>query len=154
MPFFHMRDDFAFFRRFTPHIKGAIARKMKMKSLAKRYEFTQLRDRGRKQVTPFFILQAFDHQDERPARYGLTASKKIGNAVRRNKARRRLRALVHGQLEGAARTGFDYGLIARFDCPDADFAKMEQVFVKAIAKLHHQFDHQQKEHKAEKGKIT
>ena len=135
------------FGRGTTPIKGAIARKMKMKSLAKRYEFTQLRDKGRKQVTSFFILQAFDHQDERPARYGLTASKKIGNAVRRNKARRRLRALVHGQLETRARAGFDYGIIARFDCPDADFAKMEQAFVKAIDKLHHQFESRQKDKK-------
>ena len=135
--------------------RGAIGRKMKMKSLAKRYEFTQLRDKGRKQVTPFFILQAFDHKDGRPARYGLTASKKIGNAVRRNKARRRLRALVHGQLEAHCRNGFDYGLIARFDCPDAEFAKIEQAFVRAIDKLHQQFDKPQKPNqKDNKGTVS
>ena len=111
-----------------------------MNSLAKRYEFTRLRDKGRKQVTSFFILQAFDHQDDRAPRYGLTASKKIGNAVRRNKARRRLRALVHNHLLNNARAGFDYGLIARFDCPDADYQQIEQAFEKALIKLHHQFD--------------
>ena len=115
-----------------------------MKSLAKRYEFTQLRDKGRKEVTSFFILQALSHQDDRAPRYGLTASKKIGNAVRRNKARRRLRALVHSHLEAVARPGFDYGLIARFDCPDAEFSDMERTFEKAVAKLHRHFDKQQK----------
>ena len=119
---------------------------MKMKSLAKRYEFTQLRDKGRKQVTPYFIIQAFNHQDDRPPRYGLTASKKVGNAVRRNKARRRLRALVHGHLEHHARAGYDYGIIARFDAPEADFQKMEVAFDKAIAKLHKDMDKGQEKH--------
>ena len=44
---------------------------------------------------------------------GLTASKKVGNAVERNRARRRLRALATGDLRRLAKPGTDYVLIAR-----------------------------------------
>ena len=52
---------------------------------------------------------------ERPADigFGLTASKKVGNAVERNRARRRLRALATGSLRRLAKPGADYVLIAR-----------------------------------------
>ncbi len=48
-----------------------------------------------------------------PIRYGLTASRKVGNAVTRNRARRRLRVLAHDILPRHAAPGYDYVLIAR-----------------------------------------
>lgn len=48
-----------------------------------------------------------------PPRVGFTASKKVGNAVRRNRARRRLRAAVAALLPKHALPGHDYVLIAR-----------------------------------------
>ena len=45
--------------------------------------------------------------------FGLTASKKVGSAVRRNRARRRLRALAREILPRAGTPGTDYVLIAR-----------------------------------------
>jgi ribonuclease P protein component len=69
---------------------------------------------ARKQGMPGFLLQARDRQDgEAAVRVGFTASKKIGNAVARNRAKRRMRALAREVLAPLARAGWDYVLVAR-----------------------------------------
>src|SRR3974377_775841 len=49
---------------------------------------------GRKVHAGAFVLQARRRDDEGPARVGFTVSKKVGNAVERNRVRRRLREMV------------------------------------------------------------
>ena len=49
----------------------------------------------------------------RQTRYGITCSKKVGNAVARNRAKRRLRALANSVLPHLGRNGWDYVLIGR-----------------------------------------
>lgn len=84
--------------------------------LTKRADFLKAAS-ARRQGTNGFLLQARDRGDGAPAaRVGFTASKKIGNAVLRNRAKRRLRALAREILAGQARPGWDYVLVAR---PDA-----------------------------------
>jgi ribonuclease P protein component len=69
---------------------------------------------ARRQGTAGFLLQARGRADDKPAtRIGFTATKKIGNAVLRNRAKRRLRALARAVLPGLARPGWDYVLVAR-----------------------------------------
>ncbi len=69
---------------------------------------------ARRQGTGSFLLQARDRGDGQSfARIGYTASKKIGNAVARNRAKRRMRAAVHAVLTAQARAGWDYVLVAR-----------------------------------------
>ena len=73
----------------------------------------QARQRG---VNPKTDLDAFSDpaSDAYTAiRFGLTATKKIGNAVIRNRTRRRLRVLAHEILSAHGQPGYDYVLIGR-----------------------------------------
>lgn len=84
--------------------------------------FTTLRNRpdflraasARRQATGGFLLQARARADGAAAiRVGYTASKKVGGAVDRNRAKRRLRALAREVLPTQAEPGWDYVLVAR-----------------------------------------
>ena len=85
--------------------------------LKRRSEFLRVARARRKWVTPGLVLQAAESPAARDAeggfRVGFTASRKVGNAVARNRARRRLRAAVQKVMPGHARAGFDYVVIAR-----------------------------------------
>ena len=71
--------------------------------------------RARRAGTPSFMLQARERGDDGPPRFGFTCSKKVGNAVARNRARRRLREAARHALAPLARPGWDYVLVGRRD---------------------------------------
>ena len=113
-----------------------------LQKLKKRADFLATA-RARKQVTPGFILQGrkrpgTDGDDTgRDIRIGFTASKKTGNAVTRNRARRRLRALARETLPEAGRPGWDYVLIARrHSTTSRPFAQMRADLRRALFRLH------------------
>ncbi len=81
--------------------------------LTRRAEFLRVAARGRKAATPGLVLQALARPDTAPARLGFTVTKKVGNAVIRNRTRRRLRAAARAVLAEAPRTGLDLVLIGR-----------------------------------------
>jgi len=70
---------------------------------------------GVKWVAPAFVLQAFRRipPDLEAPRLGFTASRRVGGAVQRNFARRRLKEATRSVFSGKARAGTDYVLIAR-----------------------------------------
>ena len=74
---------------------------------------------ARRQGAGSFMLQARLRGDDHGPRVGYTASKKIGNAVARNRAKRRLRAALH-EVRSLALPGWDYVLVAR---PQATIAR-------------------------------
>jgi ribonuclease P protein component len=81
---------------------------------------------GQKATGRFVLLQARAASDEAAkmrglVRYGLTASKKVGNAVARNRARRRLRAAMLELLPIHAAIGNDYVAVARTATVTADW---------------------------------
>ena len=86
-------------------------------TLKKRRDFLRAARNGAKSVTPGLILQvrpsAEAESDARGVRVGFTVSRKVGNAVARNRARRRLRAAAERVLGERARPGRDYVVIGR-----------------------------------------
>lgn len=110
-----------------------------LQTLTKRADFLACA-RARKQATPGFILQARrrDTQDDPSCiRIGFTASKKVGNAVARNRAKRRLRALARLVLPRDGKPGWDYVLIARAgETATRPFAALESDLLRALAKIH------------------
>lgn len=81
--------------------------------IARRADFLRAAQ-GRRQGTAGFLLQARDRGDGLPgARVGYTCSKKIGNAVIRNRSKRRLREVARAVLAAQAQPGWDYVLVGR-----------------------------------------
>jgi ribonuclease P protein component len=73
--------------------------------------------------------------DPGSVRYGLTVSRKVGNAVTRNRARRRLRAAAEATLAAHGVAGVDYVLIGRRDSVRRPFAALVDDLVRAMRKL-------------------
>ena len=97
---------------------------------------------GLKFVTPGFIIQARNRRkectiDPYQIRYGLTCSKKVGNAVKRNRAKRRLRALVKKIISIEGLKGWDYVLIGKEKTTEEiSFKILEENLIEALSKLH------------------
>ena len=70
-------------------------------------------------------------------RVGFTCSKKVGNAVARNRAKRRLREVARLTLPHEGRDGMDYVLVGRSDATASlPFDKLQSDFTKALGILH------------------
>jgi len=103
--------------------------------LTKRHDFLAAAKFGKKGVASSVILQAHAHGKPIPPRYGITASKKIGNAVTRNRAKRRLRHLIQHALSPRAEAGIDYVFIARHNTATVSWPQLVGDFEKAMRRL-------------------
>jgi len=91
--------------------------------------------RGTKASASAFVLQARPRQDAGPARFGFTVAKKVGNAVERNRVRRRLREMVRASAV-AARRGYDYVVIGRRAALALPFPQLLAAFERALRHVH------------------
>jgi ribonuclease P protein component len=90
---------------------------------------------GTKAATAGFVVQARERGDGGAVRVGFTVSKKVGNAVERNRVRRRLREIVRLSAAGRLRSGHDYVLIGRRAALQLSFARMVEEFAGALRRL-------------------
>lgn len=110
--------------------------------LKRRPEFLAVAGARRKWAAPGLVMQARPHDDiqhprpgEPPVRVGFTASRKVGGAVQRNRARRRLRAAAAEVLAANAAPGHDFVLIARAETVGRPFADLKADIAQALRKL-------------------
>lgn len=103
--------------------------------LTRRAEFLAVAAARRKWVAPGVIVQAMPRGDDAPMRVGFTASRRVGPAVIRNRARRRLRAAAAEVLGRRGAPGFDVVLIARSETPARGFDDLAGDIGRALVKL-------------------
>ena len=103
--------------------------------ITKRADFLAA-NRGKRFATPGFILLVSDRRDDDPAiRLGITITKKVGNAVVRNRMRRRFRVLAGEMLSHKGKTGADHILIGRDGGIERDFSELRADMARALDKL-------------------
>jgi ribonuclease P protein component len=108
--------------------------------LKTRAEFLHVRE-GARFAAPSLVLQARARGDAAPddagvARFGFTATKTLGGAVVRNRARRRLKAAVRLVAPTRAKEGYDYVLIARSGTVQRRFTELTKDLERALTKVH------------------
>ena len=102
--------------------------------LRRRADYLRVQAAEKRAALPGLLLQAAPGQTG-CRRVGFTASRKVGNAINRNRARRRLKALAGEILSKHAAIGHDYVLVARQATPLRDYAALRRDLETALKKL-------------------
>ena len=92
--------------------------------LLKRAQFLAVR-RGEKRRGRYFLVEALDRGDGGLPRVGYTVTRKVGNAVVRNRIRRRLKEAVRVHAAAEMAPGHDYVIVGREDALAAPFAQIK-----------------------------
>ncbi|WP_284164954.1 ribonuclease P protein component [Frigidibacter sp. SD6-1] len=113
---------------------------VRLEGLKNRSEFLKAAQ-ARRQSAGSFLLQARRRGEGEPdgalIRVGFTCSKKVGNAVARNRAKRRLREIARAVLPEAGRPGWDYVLVGRpAVTASREFALLLSDLRTALAQVH------------------
>jgi ribonuclease P protein component len=104
-------------------------------TLKRRADFLRVRG-GPKWSGPAFLMDMRPSLEPGPPRVGFTVTKKLGNAVVRNRIRRRLREAVRAGLEAGARADHDYVVVARPPALDRPFVDLVRDVEAAFRRLH------------------
>ena len=104
------------------------------KRLLKRAEFLAVR-RGEKRRGRLFLVEVLDRNDGLSPRVGFTVTKKVGNAVVRNRMKRRFRALSREILPELGIAGADHVLIGRAGGIERDYANLTAELKRALKKV-------------------
>ena len=102
--------------------------------ITKRADFLAA-NKGLRNARPGFVLLTRPNGDG-GVRYGITVTKKIGNAVVRNRMKRRFRELLRAALPNGGLNNHDHVLIGRAGGVERDFATMAEELTKALKRAH------------------
>ena len=116
-------------RSSAPDIAGAAA---PIAILTRRADFLAA-NRGLRVARPGFVLLAHPN-DGHGMRYGITVTKKIGNAVVRNRMKRRFRALLREALPQGGLPDHDHVLIGREGGIERDFGRLREELAIALSR--------------------
>jgi ribonuclease P protein component len=83
-----------------------------------------------------FVVQARRRAEDGPVRIGFTVSRQVGNAVERNRVRRRLREMVRLSQGSGMHDGHDYVLIGRRAALAVPFGQMRRELDTALGRIH------------------
>ena len=100
--------------------------------LKKRSEFLAVQ-RGEKRRGRYFLLEVLRDGREGPPRVGITVTRRQGNAVERNRIRRRLRAAIRGEPGRHMEPGSDYVIVARREVLQAPFDALQAELSRRIS---------------------
>lgn len=101
--------------------------------LKQNHEFRRLYGKGKSAVSPYFVI--YCRKTNRPvSRLGITTGVKLGNAVKRNRARRRIRELYRTH-EDKLLPGYDVVIVARTRAIYGRYAELERSFDRQMRKL-------------------
>jgi len=112
---------------------GGPAAAIRIETLRKRADFLAA-NRGIRVARPGFVLLVNPARSPDAMRFGVTVTKKIGNAVVRNRMKRRFRALLREMLPQAGIAGADHVVIGREGGIERDFALMRGELAAALAR--------------------
>ena len=102
-------------------------------TIKKNHEFRRLYNKGKTAVTPFFVVYSLNRRQD-VNRLGFTVSSKLGNAVTRNRIRRRLREVCRLNADRLS-AGHDIVIVARSRALTADFTALCNAFIRACTEL-------------------
>ncbi len=102
-------------------------------SLKQNSDFRLVYTRGRSAVSPRVVLYCRKNRRQ-GNRVGFTVSRKLGNAVTRNRVRRRLREIMRLH-DGDLRRGYDLILVARTRAVNTDYQKLESDVLRCLEQL-------------------
>jgi ribonuclease P protein component len=107
----------------------------RLATLKKRSDFLAA-NAGRRAATPGFVLLVRDRKDDDPLmRVGFTVSRKVGNAVTRNRMKRRFRELAREIIPASGYAGSDHVMIGRTTGIERDFALLRKDLQSALERV-------------------